>query len=85
MDTGKPDKRTISGHRLPVNLSVPHARPSLARSAPQAAFLAQLIESARAGTSASASRETRASQFYRSAETSDQKRVPMGYRKSVSA
>lgn len=85
MDTSDPKKRTISGHHLPVSLSVPRARPSLARSSLQAAFLAQLIESARAGTSASASRETRASQFYRSAETSDHKRVPMGYRKSVSA
>ncbi|WP_338608945.1 hypothetical protein V6617_02785 [Pelagibacterium nitratireducens] len=85
MDTSKPEKRTISGHRLPVSLSVPRARPSLAGSAPQAAFLAQLIDSARASTPASPSRESRASQFYRAIETSDLKRLPMGYRKSVSA
>jgi len=85
VDTSKPEKRTISGHHLPVSLSVPRARPSLADSAPPAAFLAQLIESARAGTPASASRETQASRFYRSAETSDLKRIPRGYRKSVSA
>lgn len=85
MDTGKTEKRTISGHRLPVSLSVPRAKPSLAGSAPQATFLAQMIESARVGTPAPPSRESPASQFYRAIETSDLKRVPMGYRKSVSA
>ncbi|WP_417583724.1 hypothetical protein [Pelagibacterium sp.] len=83
MDTNRQEKRTISGQRLPMNLAVPRA--SQSRGAPPAAFLAQLIESARAGTSASASRENRASQYYRTTETSDLKRVPTGYRKSVSA
>jgi hypothetical protein len=85
VDTSNSEKRTISGHHLPVSLSVPRARPSLSRSAPPAAFLAQLIESARTGAPASTAQETLASQFYRSTEASDLKRVPMGYRKSVSA
>lgn len=85
VDRNAASKRHISAHRLPVSLPLPRARPP--SDAPAAAFLVQLMEPPRkvATITTPVSRDTLASQRYRSAETSDVKRVPMGYRKSVIA
>ncbi len=75
-------KRHISAHRLPVSLSVPRAKPSLARSAPGAAFLTQLMQSPPNPGLTGQPRESYASATYRRTEVSDVKRMPAGYRTS---
>lgn len=75
MDAKSAKNRTVSAHRLPVSLPLPRS----ARPTPQAAFITQLLGS---GVVA---RETQATERYRLAEASDKRRMPVGYRKSVSA
>lgn len=80
--TGKSDtKRTVSAHRLPVSLPLARAKPHVS-GAPQAAFLTQLLVSPQRLSSSGA---PQAFSAYRDVEASDHKRMPMGYRKAVSA
>lgn len=76
MGTVNGNKRRISAHKLPISLPRPGAL--LSERAPQAAFLVQLL-----GTGASIS-DAQANHSYRAAEASATKRIPTGYRKSVS-
>lgn len=79
-------RRNISAHRLPVRLE--SMRPRLRENAPQSTFLAQLLAgmpaTARAGRGVDPGKH-RADAVYRQTETSDVKRVPAGYRKSLDA
>ncbi|SDG13586.1 hypothetical protein [Pelagibacterium luteolum] len=74
-------KRYVSAHRLPVSLPLARPKPSTA-GAPQAAFLTQLLGTPQRTGGQSA---PQAFSTYRSVETSDLKRMPMGYRKALSA
>ena len=64
---------------------MPRARPA---NAPEATFLAQLLSGPSdrtLGRALPATREGSANTAYRRTDTSDVKRMPMGYRKSISA
>ena len=77
LDRNEASKRYISAHRLPVSVPLPRVpRPSPM----PAAFLVQLMNAP-----LPVARDEQASQHYRSAETSDVRRLPVGYRKSVLA
>lgn len=79
-------KRYVSGHRLPVSLPLSRAARTPAALDMPAAFVAQLLTSAPAnGRPADRARENHADRAYRGVEASDRKRLPMGYRKAVSA
>lgn len=65
-------------------MSLPYAPPP-PRHGPQAAFLAQLLSAAPAGQPQAIRPETPAHSAYRSAEASDQRRMPNGFRKMHSA
>lgn len=86
MNGHKDHKRNISAHNLPMGIALPRRTP--ARDKPAAAFLTQLLatrdaaplERVRLGNAGNA-----AASLYRRVETSDVKRVPMGYRKTLSA
>lgn len=80
--TGEGDtKRYISTHRLPVSLPFTRSKANIA-GAPQAAFLTQLLGTPQRAVGQPA---PQAFSTYRSVETSDLKRMPMGYRKTLSA
>lgn len=83
MGTSQDIKRIVSAHRLPVSLPLPRSnRPTLQ----PAAFLTQLLESAMPPADAPmVTRESEAARRYLLTETSDRRRMPVGYRKSVSA
>lgn len=88
MDRDKNNARPISAHRLPVSLGTPMPRPSLAASRPAAAFLAQLLATRENLPDQRKSGRTvgsEASGAYRRTESIDVKRMPMGWRKSLSA
>lgn len=79
-------KRYVSGHRLPVSLPLSRAgRPAATLDMP-AAFVAQLLTSVPSnGGPVGPARENQADRAYRGVEASDRKRLPMGYRKALSA
>lgn len=80
-------KRSISAHNLPIGLVAPRPRVDGARAArPASAFLAQLLATREnAPLMRAPRRESVATITYRSVEVSDVKRMPMGYRKTLSA
>lgn len=79
-------KRYVSGHRLPVSLPLSRAGRSAAAVDMHAAFVAQLLVSIpAAGGATDHAREHQADSAYRGVEASDAKRMPMGYRKALSA
>ncbi|RDE07591.1 hypothetical protein [Pelagibacterium lacus] len=78
MNGTKDAKRIVTGHRLPVSLPLPRPVPAVAR--PPAPFLAQLLATAPMRPAAGGAM---ADSAYRHAEGSDAKRMPMGYRKTL--
>jgi hypothetical protein len=82
VDRNEGSKRIVSAHRLQVSLPLPRSvRPTLQA----AAFVTQLLEASTPSPHAAATtRESEATRRYRLTETSDQRRLPAGYRKSVS-
>jgi hypothetical protein len=81
-------KRNISAHNLPISLGGPRPRPEMSRPGPASAFLAQLLatrENAPLARARGQERETLATRTYRTVEASDIKRMPVGYRKTLSA
>lgn len=88
MRNGESEKRTISAHNLPIAIGRPAPRPSLARIATQSAFVAQLIATRDAVPIQRARRrasDSEASSAYRLTNALDTKRIPLGYRKALSA
>ncbi|MCD7061336.1 hypothetical protein [Pelagibacterium xiamenense] len=88
MRNGDSEKRIISAHNLPIAIERPAPRPSLVRISTQSAFAAQLIAT-RDGMPVQRARrrasDGEANSAYRLTDTLDVKRVPAGYRKTLSA
>lgn len=80
-------KRIVSAHRLPIALEAPHTRDDHASCGPEAPFVAQLLATRDSARMAFAYRRvgSEASHAYRRTESSDVKRMPAGYRKTMSA
>lgn len=80
------EKRNISAHNLPMAFQSVPARSALPR--PAAAFLAQLLSGSQSSSLIGKplnAQDMQVNGTYRRVEASDIKRIPQGYRKSVSA
>ncbi|WP_404401582.1 hypothetical protein [Pelagibacterium halotolerans] len=88
MRNGESEKRIISAHNLPMAVERSAQRPPIVRIVTQSAFTAQLIATRDAMPIQRARRRAsdgEASSAYRRTDTLDVKRLPMGYRKTLSA
>lgn len=83
MSAGQEKNRHISAHNLPMEPSAFRERRGALRNRPAAAFLTQLLIAPAPSAPASASHP--ATRAYESVEHSDEKRLPAGYRKALSA
>lgn len=82
------NKRPFSAHNLPIALSAVRPAPAPGRERSGAAFLTQLLANREITSLQPVIRSaagTQADSAYRSTNTLDVKRVPMGYRKALNA